>query len=199
MFDMSGSAGASPLAEVRAVVLGLDQHVTDGERIDRIRLLEELKGALAAAQAREVVAFTASQRADQRVRGVPAERIGRGVAAQVGLARRISPFEATRYVGQVAVLIRELPATFERLTRGQVSEWRVLLVARETAWLSAEHRAIVDAEIAPQLERLGKRATVDLVKKIAYRLDHTATSLGFSRQRRNAMSRCVLPQTTWPG
>jgi hypothetical protein len=102
---------------------------------------------------------------------VPVERIGTGIAAQVGLARRISPFEAARYVGQVGVLIRELPATFDRLCRGEVPEWRVLLVARETAWLSAQHRAIVDAEVAPQLERLGKRKTVELVNKIAYRLD----------------------------
>jgi hypothetical protein len=30
---------------------------------------------------------------------------------------------------------------------------------------------VLDAEIAPQLERLGKRKTIDLVNKIAYRLD----------------------------
>ncbi|MDP9118547.1 MAG: HNH endonuclease [Actinomycetota bacterium] len=170
MFDLKG-VGASSLDELRQLVLGLDQRVSDAERIDRIRSLEELKGAVAAAQAREADAFAVSQRVDQRARGVPVERIGKGVAAQVGLARRISPFEATRYVGQVGVLIRELPACFDRLSRGEVPEWRVLLVARDTAWLSAEHRAVVDAEVAPQLERLGKRRTIDLVKKLAYRLD----------------------------
>lgn len=162
---------AATLGELRRVVLGLDQQVSDADRIDRIRLLEQLKGAIAAAQAREADAFATSQRADQHARGVPAERIGRGVSAQVALARRISPFEAARYVGQVGVLIRELPATFDRLSRGEVPEWRVLLVARETAWLSAEHRVAVDAEVAPHLERLGQRKTLDLVRKIAYRLD----------------------------
>jgi hypothetical protein len=166
----------SSLIELKAQLLGYehahsDQQASDAERIDQLRLTEEIKGVLAAVQARVTTAFTASQRADQRANGVPAERVGRGVAAQVGLARRISPFEATRYVGQVEVLTRELPATFARLASGEVPEWRVLLVARETAWLSAEHRAVVDAEVAPQLERLGKRRTIDLVKRIAYRLD----------------------------
>jgi hypothetical protein len=172
MFEVADEAGAcSPLGGMRQRVLGLDQDVCDAERIDRIRQLEELKSACTAAQALETDAFAVSQRAEQQARGVPAERLGKGISAQVALARRISPFEASRYVGQVAVLIRELPATFECLARGEVPEWRVLLVARETAWLSAEHRLVLDAEIAPHLERLGKRKTIDLVNKIAYRLD----------------------------
>jgi HNH endonuclease len=171
-FESTDDVGASRLDGVRRIVLDLEQEgVGDAQRIDRIRLLEELRGAVAAAQAREAQAFAVSQRADQRARGVPAERVGKGISAQLGLARRVSPFEASRYLGQVGVLIRELPAIFERLARGEVPEWRVLLVARETAWLSAEHRGVVDAEVAPQLERLGKRKTIDVVNTIAYRLD----------------------------
>jgi hypothetical protein len=87
----------------------------DSERIDRIRLLEELKCAAAAAQAKETVEFASSQRADQVAAGMPAERVGRGIAAQVGLAKRISPYHAQRYVGWSAVLVAELPATFAAL------------------------------------------------------------------------------------
>jgi hypothetical protein len=167
----SSDPAAVALAGTKDVLLGLDQDATDARRVDRIRLLEELRGAVAAAQAREVVAFASSQREDQRRRGVPGERVGRGISAQVGLARRVSPFEAARYVGQVGVLTAELPQCFARLAAGEIPEWRVLLVARETAWLTASQRGIVDAEIAPQLERLGNRKTVDVAKKIAYRLD----------------------------
>jgi hypothetical protein len=64
-----------------------------------------------------------------------------------------------------------LPACFAQLVAGVVPEWRVLQVAQHTAWLSVEHRAIVDVEIAPRLAYLGNRAMIDLTKQIAYRLD----------------------------
>lgn len=143
----------------------------DSVLIDRIRALEELRSVVAAEQAEATVAFVTSQKADQISRGVPVDRVGRGVAAQVGLARRVSPFEANRYIGQVGIVTAELPHTFARLRSGGVPEWRVLLVAKQTAWLSRENRAVVDREIAPQLTRLGNRGSVDAVNAIAYRLD----------------------------
>src|SRR6185437_10107190 len=121
------------LALVRDVLAGLDEDVDDAERIDRIRLLEEIKSHAAAAQARETAAFVASQRETQAAAGVPAERVGRGIAAQVGLARRVSPFQASRYVGWSTILTTELPRTFAALQAGRVSEWRAMLVARETS------------------------------------------------------------------
>lgn len=80
--------------------------------------------------------------------------VGRGVAAQVGLARRrVSPHEAARYVGQAAIMTTERPRTFARLRAGAVPEWPAVLVAKQTAWLSRDHRATADAEIARQLDR----------------------------------------------
>ena len=159
------------LALVRDVLAGLDQDVDDAERIDRMRLLEDIKAQAAAAQARETAAFVASQRAEQAAQGVPADRVGRGIASQVGLARRVSPFHAGRYVGWSMILTTELPCTFAALQAGRVSEWRAIIVARETVWLSREHRAIVDADLAPQLESWGDRRVAAEARKIAYRLD----------------------------
>ena len=65
---------------------GLD----DAGRIEMIEVLESLKSAACAAQARLAVDFDASQRAAQEAAGVPATRVGRGVAEQVALARRDS-------------------------------------------------------------------------------------------------------------
>src|SRR5579875_3509513 len=150
--------GAEPdLAGWLRALGGLAQDVPDPIRIARIRQLEELKGAVAAAQARETAAFVAAQRADQATAGVPAERIGRGIAAQVALARRISPHRAHREVAWSVILTRELPYTFAQLATGRTSEWRALLVARETAWLSRADRATVDRELGPRLEGLGDR------------------------------------------
>jgi Domain of unknown function DUF222./HNH endonuclease. len=87
------------------------------------------------------------------------------------LARRISPFHASRYVGWSTILTSELPHTFAALQAGRVSEWRAMLVARETVWLSREHRLQVDAELAPQLEDLGDHKVEAEARKIGYRLD----------------------------
>ena len=73
----SGTLGTSDLAEVRdRLAAGLGPAADDGDRVDRIRLLEAIKSAAAAAQARETAAFDASQRAVQAAAGVPAERVG---------------------------------------------------------------------------------------------------------------------------
>jgi hypothetical protein len=169
----SSQCGISPeeLTEIRDALAQVVVAATDSVLVDQIRLLEEIRAAATAAQAVTTAAFVASQRAQQAALGVPAERTGRGVAAQVGLARRMSPFQAARYVGQVVILTSELPATFACLASGLVPEWRALQVAQQTAWLSRENRLIVDAEVAPQLEHLGNRRTIDLTNKVAYRLD----------------------------
>ena len=96
----------------------LDAGVGDGERVDQLRLLEELKGAAAAAQARVTVDFAGSQ-----VEADPAQE-GRGVAAQVALARRDSPHRGARHVGLATALVAEMPHTLAALSRGQISEWR---------------------------------------------------------------------------
>ncbi|HET8583195.1 MAG TPA: DUF222 domain-containing protein, partial [Jatrophihabitans sp.] len=174
------------LAEFGNALAGLDEDVDGAERIDRIRLLEEIKAQAAAAQARQTAAFVASQRAEQAAAGVPADRVGRGIASQVGLARRVSPSHASRYVGWSTILTTELPRTFAALQAGRVSEWRAMLVARETVFLSREHRAVVDVELAPQLEQWGDGRVERETKKLAYRLDpdgYMARSRGAEKDR----------------
>ncbi|BAS16311.1 hypothetical protein AHiyo8_46140 [Arthrobacter sp. Hiyo8] len=95
--------GAAPLsgAWVRDVIDALTSFrpalpngtVPDGraELIDQLRALEDLKSAAAAAQARIAVSFDAAQRSAETNLGVPADERGRGVAAQIALARRESP------------------------------------------------------------------------------------------------------------
>jgi hypothetical protein len=176
--------------DLRSIVAGLarlDDRVDDAERIDQIRLLEELKSAAAAAQAKVTSQFVASQRATQRDAGTRPEEVGKGIARQVGLAKRESPFRASRYVGWCGVLVTELPGTFAALQAGQINEWRAQIVARETGWLSREHRLDIDAEIADDLEAWGDRRLEAEVKKRAYRLDpygFLARSTGVEAQRR---------------
>ncbi len=178
-------------ADLEAMVASLgrlDADVPDRERVDQIRLLEEVKSAAAAAQARVTSAFVASQKGAQAAAGVSAKEIGKGIAAQVALAKRESPFRGRRYAGWAQILTTELPATFAELQAGRIPEWRAQIVARETGWLAADHRAVVDREIGPRLEALGDRQTEAEVKKLAYRLDPH----GFlARQRKAEQDRRV--------
>jgi hypothetical protein len=187
MFDMPPPSTTAQLREWVSSVGRLERAGTDAERVDRIRLLEELKSAAAAAQAVETVAFADVQERRQRESGVPAASVGKGIGSQVGLAKRESPARASRYLGWSRVLTRELPGTFEALAEGRITEWRAQLVARETIWLSAEHRRAVDAEVADKLEDWGDRRVEAEVKKIAYRLDpkgYVERAAGRARDRR---------------
>ena len=163
--------GTEELRRLVARLGVLDAEVGDAERIDQIRLLEELKAAAAAAQAKVTARFVASQRAAQLEAGGAAEDVGKGVAAQVGLAKRDAPARARRYVGWAGVLVAELPNTLAALQKGRITEWRAQIVARETGWLSLEHRRHIDEELASRLERLGDRQVEVEARRMAYRLD----------------------------
>jgi hypothetical protein len=155
-------------AELRdwiARLAGLDAAVSDQERIEQLRLLEELKGAASAVQARVTYAFAESQ-----VESDPAQK-GRGVAAQVALARRDSPHRGARHVGLAKALVPEMPHTLAALARGRISEWRATIMARETAVLSVEDRRSVDVRLAPRLEYLGDAGVQREARKLAYELD----------------------------
>ncbi|MBE7190639.1 MAG: DUF222 domain-containing protein [Jatrophihabitans endophyticus] len=160
----------------------------DVERIDRIRHFEQLKAAIAAAQAAETAAFAASQRAAHAAQGVPAGRRDRGIAGQVALARRMSHHAAQRYVGWSVVLTRELPQTFAALRAGGTTEYRAMTIAKETVFLSREGRAEVDRQLARRLGSMSDRSTEVEARKLGYALDPD----GFlARSRRAAGDRHV--------
>lgn len=168
------TAAALSTDAVRAVLHGLPGLADardDAERVDRLRLFEELKAALAAAQALEAVALDEARRAEHAAAAVPRSRQGAGVAGEVALAMRMSPYRAQRWLGWAKIMTSELPATFAALQAGRTTEWRTMLVARETAVLSRRHRAAVDRELAPRLEAWGDRRTADEARKAGYRLD----------------------------
>lgn len=162
---------------------------SDAERIDRIRALEEVKAACAAAQAVESVAFKTSQLAEQEAAGVPASQRGRGISAQVALARRESPHKAARLMGLAESLVHEMPATLDALRAGATNEWRATLVVRETACLSRDDRRAVDLEVGPHLGELGDRETAARTQKAAYRLDPHAV---VARARKAEAERSVV-------
>lgn len=145
-----------------------------GQLIEQLRVLEDMKSAISGLQAKIAVAFDQAQRQVQAEAGVPASERGRGVAAQIALARRESPNRGSRLLGFAKALVTEMPRTLAALDSGQLNEWRATLLVRETACLSAEDRCAVDEELAADsgtFDGAGDRSIVAAAKAAAYRRD----------------------------
>jgi len=99
----------------------------------------------------------------------------RSVAGQVALARRESPARGSHHVRLALRLLRQMPQTFAALERGDLSEWRASIVARETDGLDEEQRRVVDDEVAgrlgDELGSLGDRELARRVRAAAYRVE----------------------------
>ncbi|WP_306738646.1 HNH endonuclease signature motif containing protein [Arthrobacter sp. SX1312] len=148
---------------------------TDGpELIDEVGDSEELKCLIAARQARIAVAFDLDQRRSQAAAGVPVAEQGKGVAAQIALARRESPARGGRLLGFARALVTEMPHTMAAVEAGLLNEWRATLLVRETACLSAADRCAVDEDLAADtgaFDGAGDRQIVAAARAAAYRRD----------------------------
>ena len=149
----------------------LEVDVDDAQRITHLGLLERLKGAAAAAQARVSVDFEASQRREQAAAGLPTDQQGRGVADQIALARHDSKVKGSRHLGLAKALVNEMPHTMAALTSGVISEWRATIVVRETAVLNAADRREVDARLVAEMPHLGDAQLARRARAIGYQLD----------------------------
>lgn len=139
-----------------------------------ISRFETMKAQAAAAQARASVLLASKRRAAEESLGVPARRRGRGLAAEIALARRDSPARGGRHLGFAQALVDEMPHTLAALESGALSEWRATLIVRESACLDVEDRRTLDAELcadSASLEGKGDARIAAEAKSIAYRLD----------------------------
>src|SRR5215212_217187 len=152
----------------------VDPHADEAGLVERIGWLERVKSAAAAGQARAAALLDERRRADEAAAGVPKAQQGRGVGSEVALARRDSPVRGGRHLGLAKVLVHEMPHTLAALACGVLSEWRATLIARESACLSVEDRAILDAELCADMGRLAGKGDARITaaaKEIAARLD----------------------------
>ncbi|WP_436702309.1 DUF222 domain-containing protein [Nocardioides sp. BYT-33-1] len=169
-------------AEVRSYadrLLASRREGSAAELVDLIAALEELKSTACAVQAEASVAFDARRRCEQAQAGVPSRRQGRGIAAEVALARRESPHHGQRLRGLAKVLVAEMPHTLARLRDGSLNEFRATLLARETGCLTADQRAFVDEELCADpraLDGVGTRELLGRVRRLAAELDPAAVA-----------------------
>ncbi|MBC9733070.1 HNH endonuclease [Nocardioides marmotae] len=116
---------------------------------------------------------------------MPAERRGRGVALQVGLARKESHHRGQRHLALAKVVATEMPCLWAAWRQGKVTEYGATLAARETACLEVGDRFEVDRLLAADpdaLDRMSEREIASFCRKHAARLDSAAVV----RRRRKA-------------
>ncbi|MCP1412239.1 hypothetical protein J3D46_001505 [Paenarthrobacter sp. A20] len=152
----------------------VESGTVSGDLINQLRALEEMKSAIVALQVRIAVALDLAQRQEQAEAGVPVSERGKGVGAQVALARRESPNRGSRLLGMAKALVMEMPRTLAALESGELNEWRATLLVKETACLSVEDRCAVDEELAADtgtFDGAGDQAIIAAAKAAAYRRD----------------------------
>lgn len=180
------------LGDIQAQVRDLpSSRLSDAGRIDALRALEKLKCVAEAAQAALTADFAESQEAKAAEAGVPAARRSRGIAAQVGLARRESPHRAQRHLGLAKILPAEMPHTWAAFRNGHITEWAATILARETACLALPERLEVDQRLAADpdtLEAMSEGEITDRARALAAELDPASVA---ERRRRAENERRV--------
>ncbi|MBO0679690.1 HNH endonuclease [Mycolicibacterium sp. S2-37] len=169
----------------------VDPRADEAALVDRLAALETAKAAAAAGQARVTALLDEKRRAAEAAAGMPAAERGRGLGAEVALARRDSPNRGGRHLGFARALVHEMPCTLRALERGLLSEWRATILVRESACLTVQHRRQLDADLCGDPSRLngwGDKRIEAEAKKIAYRLDARAV---VERAARAAADRSV--------
>lgn len=169
----------------------IDAGASEAQLRDVVERCEALKSKAAAAQARATALWAAKRAAAEQAAGVPKPRRGKGLASEVALARRDAPACGNTHLGMARALVEEMPHTMAALEAGHLSEYRALLIVRESACLSVEDRRTLDAELtelAQGFHGWGNRRVAAEAKAITARLDAAAV---IERNNKAVQDRCV--------
>lgn len=181
MYEASPSTkillGTDHLRSIADGLSAMPVGVDEAESVDRLTLLEEIKSACTAAQVRETANLVDLRAAHEAAQNVLHQRRGRGLAAEVGLARKVSPRKGSQCLGFARALAYEMPHTLAALTAGVLTEWRATILVRETAYLIRESREEIDRRICGDpavLVGMSDREIEALAKRHAYELEPEA-------------------------
>ncbi|MER7559590.1 DUF222 domain-containing protein [Nocardioides sp. NPDC126508] len=191
------------------LLAGPPSGASEAELVDWIARLEAVKCTAEAVQAEAAVRLEEAARARQSDAGVPARKLGEGVASQIALARRVSPAKGAQLLGLAKILLTEMPHTFRLMKAGLFSQWQATILARETACLSLEDRRIIDDQLCSpgsngqpaKAVSMGLRQLENAAKKLAITLDQeSVVARAANAEKDRRVSLRPAPDTmTWLG
>ncbi|WP_446665382.1 DUF222 domain-containing protein [Flexivirga sp. B27] len=151
---------------VRAFHDRLDEAIAPGsDPVEELRALEELRNAISARQAHLAVTVHDTQSGRDVPRSISDADTTRLVGSQLGLARRCTPRQGSRFLQVAHALTEDMPRTLAALAAGVVSEHDVTRLVTETAGLSRSDRAAVDAWVGDDLGRVSGQRIVTSARR----------------------------------
>lgn len=125
----------------------IDPDATEAALVDQLAAMTRATAGIAAAQARVTTMLEAKRLARKAAEGVPAARRAQGLASEVGLARKSSPWHGARYLKMSRILVDDMPYTLAALQSGVLTEDRAMIITDQAACLSPADRHAMDAEL----------------------------------------------------
>lgn len=175
----SVSAAAAALRAVKDLIRDFSPG-TDGTAADEvalishISLLEDIKSATAAAQARATHAFIKARAAREREMGMPLAERGRGVGAEIALARRQSPHAGSQATRMAYTLCERMPHALAALNDGRLSEFSASVAVKEVSALSPTGQTTIDEKMRDRYGHAGPRRLAGEVRALANQADPVA-------------------------
>lgn len=111
----------------------IDLDATEEALVDQLAAMNRAAAGIAAGQARVTAMLEAKRHARKAAEGVPADQRGRGLASEVGLARKASPWHGARYLKCSRILVDHMPFTLAALESGVLTEVRAMIIADQAA------------------------------------------------------------------
>ncbi|OLO99117.1 HNH endonuclease [Mycolicibacterium porcinum] len=164
----------------------IDPEATEAALVDQLAAMTCATAGIAAAQARVTAMLEAKRLERKAAEGVPAAKRAQGLASEVGLARKASPWHGARYLKMSRILVDDMPYTLAALQSGVLTEDRAFIIADQAACLSPADRHTMDAELCADpdvLDGLGDRKVEAEAGRVAIRLDHDAVMERISRHQ----------------
>lgn len=172
--SLGEAGGTSVIERVRDLLRGLPAASSEAECTTRISLLEDLKSAAVAAQARETVAFVEARHAREAAEGLSVSQRGKGLGSEIALARRESPNAGSRFLGMSRTLSEDMPHAMTALTEGKLTEFGATVLVKEVIALPTPARVLVDERMAERYGNAGIKSLTGEARALANQIDPRA-------------------------
>ncbi|MBB5831852.1 HNH endonuclease [Brachybacterium aquaticum] len=153
--------------------------------------LDHLRSSLAALDANWQVRAEQRITQDDRVRGVPAERQGKGANQEIALARQVSPSSNSFSLAAARRLVRQLPGTTSALRRGRLTPQQASTISTTLDGADAETCARIDRMIAEDPETLRGKGVKRVASDVREMIQHLEPDGSRDRAERAARRRHV--------
>ncbi|MGO1592264.1 DUF222 domain-containing protein, partial [Ancrocorticia sp.] len=174
LLESGDESGLSSLTVIRDILRDAPTGTSEAACISRVSVLEDIKSAAAAAQARETAMFLHHRGIAEREAGVPIKKRGLGVGSEIALARRESPQAGSRVVRMAHTLTTTMPNALAALTDGRLAEFTAQKITDEVTALDPPAIAAIDTRMAGRYGKAGTKRITGEVRALANQIDPAA-------------------------